>query len=88
MENLSCIYCKGGEIAVGSVGQDLTGFTKKIFVYVHDDKLRVFGEGRDDAAGYIPINFCPKCGRKLRKKTNLYNSKLAADHSQILNLPI
>lgn len=87
MEGLSCVFCKG-EIPVGTVGAELSGFTNKIYVYIEKDKLRVFGEAPNDAAGYITINYCPICGRKLRQKTSLYNKSLAIAKSNILSLPI
>ena len=68
---IKCICNGKEERSLGTVGPELGGFSHRIFVYIQDNNLRVFGEGPEDAAGDIPINFCPICGRALKQKSYL-----------------
>lgn len=68
--------------AIGSVGGEIYGFNKKIFVYIQGNKLRVFSEDPEGSAGDIPINYCPICGRELKKSSYLpYIPKEASDRA-------
>lgn len=68
------------DIALGSVGTELYGYSKKIFVYIQGNNLRVFSEEPGGSEGDIPINYCPMCGAKLKKRSYLlYNPKQASD---------
>lgn len=79
----SCVCCKG-ELALGSIGTELAGFSRRIFVYIQDNKLRIFDEAPNGTEGDIPINFCPMCGRKLKRSSYFrYNVREASDRATI-----
>lgn len=62
-----CRMCSG-EVPIGSIGQDIPGFTNKIYVYVNHDDLRIFNEEYPGFAGNVHISYCPACGRRLEAK--------------------
>lgn len=73
-----------GERELGIVGTELSGFSNRIYAYVQDDHLRIFGEGPDAAAGDIEIKYCPMCGRKLDKSIMpMYDLELASKRAHI-----
>lgn len=62
-----CRICSG-EVAIGSIGEEGSGFTNKIYVYVDQDDLRIFNEEFPGFAGNVHISYCPACGRRLEAK--------------------
>lgn len=60
-ENVECKYCKSG----GLFKKTLLSDDLPIKVKIDSDYLLVTYNGMHEA---IKINYCPVCGRKLRKK--------------------
>jgi hypothetical protein len=73
-----------GERELGIVGTDLSGFSNRIYAYIQEDRIRVFSEDPDGAAGDIQIKYCPMCGRKLEKSIiPLYDLETAQKRAHI-----
>ena len=71
--------------ALGSVGTELAGYSKKIFVYIQGNNLRIFSEEPSGSEGDIPIIYCPMCGAKLKKRSyHLYNPTEVAEKSKCM----
>ena len=61
----TCEYCGNNHNAIIAVGEELQGFTNKIYVYVQGNKIRVMDEKDPGLAGETQIKDCPMCGREL-----------------------
>lgn len=62
-----CEYC-AGEKPLLTIGPELAGFTNKIFCFVIGEQIRIFDEAFPGMEASVRIKYCPKCGRKIKKK--------------------
>lgn len=67
MDNISNYCVCDGEKPIGIIGAPASGLTNNVFVYVSDNYLHIFDEKFPGFSGTIEINYCPLCGRRLKR---------------------
>ena len=58
--------CKcDGESYIGVIGMASPSFTDNSYLYIEGNRLKIFGDDPESRPTFIPIHFCPICGRNL-----------------------
>ena len=57
--------CCTGDTSVGIIGPASSGLSRNTYIYIEGNFLQIVDDDPRIPTKSIPINFCPKCGRKL-----------------------
>ena len=58
--------CKcDGESYIGVVGMARPTLTNNSYIYIEGSNLKIFSDDPESRPTFIPIHFCPICGRNL-----------------------
>ena len=58
--------CKcNGETYIGVIGTARPALTNNSYIYIEGSNLMIFSDDPEDRPTFIPIHFCPLCGRNL-----------------------